>query len=132
MGRALLVPDEDVAQLRVATQNAVERKYRTARKSEHDLNTLVEECFADDLAACQFLRHLKCYVPSVIRVGFVACEANPIRLSGINRKSLVLIVAIRTRLIPRYHLDWLADARPANPLSISRNVAYPCGTTRPT
>ena len=66
MGRALLMPDQDVAQLRIATQHAVERKDRTAREAEHQVNTLVEKCFADDLAASQFLGHLKCFVSSVI------------------------------------------------------------------
>ena len=66
MCRALFVPDEDVAQLWVPTQHAVERKYRTARKAEHQFDPLVEECFADDLAASQFLGHLRCYVLSVV------------------------------------------------------------------
>ena len=66
MGRALLMPDQDVAQLRIATQHAVEREDRTAREAEHQVNTLVEKCFADDLAASQFLGHLKCFVSSVI------------------------------------------------------------------
>ena len=54
VGGGLLVPDEDVAQLRVGPQGVVERQDGAAGVSEQDLNALAQQAFADDFRAFEF------------------------------------------------------------------------------
>src|SRR2546429_7320273 len=51
MGAALLVADEDVADLRVVAQDVVERQDDAAGVAEEDVDALPDEGFADDVGA---------------------------------------------------------------------------------
>ena len=49
VGAALLVPDQDVTELRIVAKDVVERKDHPARVAEEDVDTLEEERLADDV-----------------------------------------------------------------------------------
>ena len=49
VGAALLVADEDVAQLRVVAEDVVERQDDAARVAEEDVDTLAQERLAEDV-----------------------------------------------------------------------------------
>ena len=51
VGPALLVADEDVAQLRVVAQDVVERQDHATRVAEEDVDALAEERLAQDVGA---------------------------------------------------------------------------------
>ena len=51
VGAALLVADEDVAQLRVVAEDVVERQDHAARIAEEDVDALAEEGLAQDVGA---------------------------------------------------------------------------------
>ena len=51
VGPALLVADEDVAQLRVVAQDVVERQDHAARVAEEDIDALAKEGLAQDVGA---------------------------------------------------------------------------------
>ena len=51
VGAALLVPDEDVAELGVVAQDVVERQDHAARVAEEDVDTLEQERLAQDIGA---------------------------------------------------------------------------------
>ena len=50
----LLVPYQDVAQLGITGQRAVERQYRAAGQPEYRVHALAQQAFANDLRACHF------------------------------------------------------------------------------
>ena len=51
VGAALLVADEDVAELRVVAEDVVEGQDHPARVAEHDVDALAEQRLADDVGA---------------------------------------------------------------------------------
>ena len=70
---ALLVSYKHVTQLRIPAEHSVERQNRAAGEAKHDVDALVQQRFADYVAACQFFAH----VTSCIYKRTVRC-ANPL------------------------------------------------------